>query len=252
MQPARNSPASRNTRGRAAPPAPVETLNHAVALVDKRGWQVLVRPADDHGLRAALDAFDAALQANPVPPRGRRHRIEDLTAGDIAEITRLETLGLVAAVQPLVDRTDTVASITPPVVAGDPETVSSGAIARRIVDGGGNLAFGSDWPASSLDPLIGIKSTVNDQPGDTANDEPVESDGSLSIARAIDAYTATAAWASFDEERKGTLAPGMLADIVILSTDVLALSPERLLDASVIVTIFDGKVVYTREPPASD
>jgi predicted amidohydrolase YtcJ len=69
----------------------------------------------------------------------------------------------------------------------------------------------------------------------------------MPVASAIDAYTRDAAYASFDELRKGVLAPGMLADIVVLSTDILALSPDQLLDGQVDVTIFDGKVVFERQ-----
>ncbi len=66
------------------------------------------------------------------------------------------------------------------------------------------------------------------------------------MTAAIDGYTSGAAYASFDERRKGTLAPGMLADITILSTDIFVGPPERFLDARVETTIFDGKVVYAR------
>jgi predicted amidohydrolase YtcJ len=69
----------------------------------------------------------------------------------------------------------------------------------------------------------------------------------LALAEAIRAYTSGAAWASFDEQRKGTLQPDMLADIVILSEDLFALPPDRLLDAEVVMTIMDGKVVYRRD-----
>ena len=68
----------------------------------------------------------------------------------------------------------------------------------------------------------------------------------------IDAYTAQAAYASFDEHRKGTLAPGMLADIVILSNDIFQNSPDTLKDTSVAMTIFDGKVVYQHLPATSN
>jgi predicted amidohydrolase YtcJ len=73
----------------------------------------------------------------------------------------------------------------------------------------------------------------------------------LPLTAALDAYGAGAAFASFDEHRKGSLAQDMLADIAIFSTDIFALPPERLLDAVVDVTIFDGKVVYTRPPSAT-
>jgi predicted amidohydrolase YtcJ len=68
----------------------------------------------------------------------------------------------------------------------------------------------------------------------------------LPLTAAIDGYTSGAAYASFDEQRKGTLARGMLADIVILSTNIFDTPPERVLDAKVDVTIFDGKVVFNR------
>ena len=68
----------------------------------------------------------------------------------------------------------------------------------------------------------------------------------MPLARVLEAYTSGAAWASFDERRKGRLQPGMLADIVVLSADVFALPPQKVLDASVTTTIFDGKVVYSK------
>jgi predicted amidohydrolase YtcJ len=66
------------------------------------------------------------------------------------------------------------------------------------------------------------------------------------VAKAIDAYTRDAAWASFDEHRKGTLKRDMLADIVVLSRDIFSVSPSRLADTEVTVTIFNGKVVFSR------
>ena len=74
----------------------------------------------------------------------------------------------------------------------------------------------------------------------------------LPLAAALDAYTSGAAYASFDEQRKGTLARGMLADLVVLSTDIFDAPTERLLDAKVDVTIFDGKVVYNRATGATE
>ena len=72
------------------------------------------------------------------------------------------------------------------------------------------------------------------------------------LADAVRAFTSGAAWASFDEQRKGTLARDMLADIVIISEDLFALPPERLLEAEVVMTIVDGKIVYRRDPPETD
>jgi predicted amidohydrolase YtcJ len=103
------------------------------------------------------------------------------------------------------------------------ETLLSGGSAR--------ILFGSNWPAGSLDPRESIEEAVATQ-GELRN--------------AIDAYTTHAAFASFDEQRKGTLAKGMLADIVILSNDIFQAVPDKLRETAVTVTIFDGKIVYQR------
>ena len=103
-------------------------------------------------------------------------------------------------------------------------------------DGQARILLGSNWPAASLDPRDAIEETVS-APGELRN--------------AIDAYTSHAAYASYDEQRKGTLARGMLADIVILSNDIFEARTDALRETAVVVTIFDGKIVYQRPPAAS-
>ena len=105
-----------------------------------------------------------------------------------------------------------------------------------ISDGQARILFGSNWPAAALDPREAIEDAVA-APGELRN--------------AIDAYTSHAAYASYDEQRKGTLARGMLADIVILSNDIFEPRPEALRETAVTVTIFDGKIVYQRPPAVS-
>lgn len=100
-----------------------------------------------------------------------------------------------------------------------------------LSNGQARILSGSSWPAASLDPR------------DTL-DEGVAAPGEL--RNAIDAYTSHAAYASHDEQRKGTIARGMLADIVILSNDIFEARPDALRDTAVTVTIFDGKIVYQR------
>ncbi len=108
---------------------------------------------------------------------------------------------------------------------------------RLLSDGQTRILSASSWPASSLDPRDAI-------------DESVAGPGEL--RNAIDAYTTHAAYASHDEQRKGMLARGMLADIVILSDDIFDSRPGSLRDAAVTVTIFDGKIVYQRPAASSN
>ena len=105
-----------------------------------------------------------------------------------------------------------------------------------LSDGQARILFGSNWPASPLDPREAIQEAVA-EPGDLRN--------------AIDAYTSHAAYASHDEQRKGTLARGMLADIVILSNDIFEPRLDAFRETAVTVTIFDGKIVYQRPTAAS-
>ncbi|MCM3879782.1 MAG: amidohydrolase family protein [Vicinamibacterales bacterium] len=106
-----------------------------------------------------------------------------------------------------------------------------------LSDGTAHLLFGSSWPAAPLDPREAIEQTVT---------TPAE------LKTAIDAYTTQVAYASRDDQRKGTIAAGMLADIVILSNNIFENPPESLRETAVSVTIFDGKIVYQRPAVASD
>ncbi|MSO29976.1 MAG: hypothetical protein EXQ48_03400 [Acidobacteria bacterium] len=106
-----------------------------------------------------------------------------------------------------------------------------------LSDGNARLLFGSGWPAASLDPREAIEQALT---------------SSTELQFAVDAYTSHAAYATYDEQRKGTLAPGMLADIVILSNNIFDHRPGTLQETAVTVTIFDGKIVYQRPSSSSD
>jgi predicted amidohydrolase YtcJ len=116
-----------------------------------------------------------------------------------------------------------------------PERAPFGWPARSLSAAGAHLAFGSGWPRLTLDPLAALKAAV-----ERADMQAPEA---LTLKSAINAWTSGAAWVSFDEHRKGTIKPGMLADLVVLSTDIFHGS--KALDAAeVTMTIFDGKIVY--------
>jgi predicted amidohydrolase YtcJ len=225
-----------------------EQLNKAVAMLDARGWQVMTHAIGDAAVRMTLDAYQAAANTNPAPERGRRHRIEHIETIDSTDIPRFGKLGVIAAMQPVHG--------TPSPTAGDVWSVNIGAeraargwVWNSISRSGGRLAFGSDWPVMTIDPLKGLHVAVTrtTQDGLPAGGwVPAER---LPIRKAIDAYTKDAAWASFDELRKGVLARDMLADIVVLTDDVFSGPASRLTTTEVAVTIADGKVVYRRDPP---
>ena len=234
---------NRPTKG--LPNFTAEELNRIVALLDKRGWQIMTHAIGDAGIRMTLDAYEAAAKANPAPSRGRRHRIEHIESIDLADVPRFAKLGVIAAFQPFHANPDpSMGSVWAENIG--PERASHGWLWHSIAKAGGRLSFGSDWPVVTMDPRVGLQVAVNrlSPKGEPAGGWLPEQ--KLPLKAAIDGYTSGAAYASFDEQRKGTLARGMLADLVILSTDIFATPSERLLDAKVDVTIFDGKVVYNR------
>jgi predicted amidohydrolase YtcJ len=116
-----------------------------------------------------------------------------------------------------------------------------------VLDSGARLVFGSDWPVVSLDPRLGLNMAVNRTTPERRPEGGWLPHQRIDVMSAVDAYTSGPAYASFDDQRKGSISKGMLADIVILSGDIFTRPPERLLDAQVDVTIFDGKVVFSRD-----
>jgi predicted amidohydrolase YtcJ len=225
-----------------------EQLNTVVAMLDQRGWQVMTHAIGDAAVRMTLDAYQEAVKLNAAPARGRRHRIEHIETIDPADVPRFGTLGVIASMQPR--------HATPSPAPGDvwstnlgEERAARGWLWAAVAKAGGRLAFGSDWPVMTLDPLKGLFVAVT-----RTTPEGLPAGGwipseRLPLRKAIDAYTRDGAWASFDEQRKGTLARDMLADIVVLSDDIFSGPASRLTTTEVAVTIADGKVVYRRDPP---
>jgi hypothetical protein len=225
---------------------------------------------------AASPASVAAAASAPTtaPARERRHRIE-LARPMALDVARIRALGvavslpLSAAWAPgsaLVATASTSgATPTAPVALDAAQSArSAGAATERPLAGPAQIDAGAsaDTTTALLDPHAGIRllmaseSLADPRLGLQAllsGPEPLDADAATapvseaSLAAAIDAYTSTAAWASNDERRRGTLARDMLADIVIFSADLFRLSSDKLLDAVVTITIFDGKVVYDRE-----
>jgi predicted amidohydrolase YtcJ len=229
-----------------------DAFNRTVRLLDARGWQVLAEATGDRAVRVALNAYEHAVRSNPVPERGRRHRVEHVETVDADDLPRFGALGVIASLQPY---------------RGNPspnqidlwtrnigiDRASRGWPYGSIARGAGKITFGSDWPTVTLNPMFGLHTAVTrTTPEGQAADGASPADGwypseRLALKAAIDGYTRGAAWASFDEQRKGTLAPGMLADIVVLSENIFDAPPARLGSTRVAVTIFDGKIVYRRD-----
>ena len=222
----------------------VDELNRIVAMFDKRGWQIQIHAIGDRAIRMSLDALEKAAAANPAPARGRRHRIEHIEAVAAADIPRFAKLGVIASQQPIHAALGDVNQAVPkgpwPDAIG-PERASRAWAWKSILAAGGRLTFGSDWPVAPLEAGQGVWLASTRVGANGAEDQR------LTIDQAIAGYTRWPAYASFEEQRKGTLAPGMLADVVVLASDIAAAPIASAEGVVVAATIFDGKVVYEKK-----
>jgi len=220
-----------------------EELDRVVGMFDRRGWQVEIHAIGDRAIRMSLDAIERAASANPAPARGRRHRLEHIEAVSAADIPRFAALGVVASFQPLHALLGDVNSARPSGPWPDnvgPERASRAWAWKTLRHSGARLAFGSDWPVANPAPGQGLWLATTRVQAEGAPDQR------LSLIEALAAYTRGAAYASFEDHRKGVLAPGMLADVVVLTRDIVATPPATATDLQVAATIFDGRIVFQR------
>lgn len=226
-----------------------DAFNRTVRLLDARGWQILAEATGDRAVRVALNAYEHAVRSNPVPERGRRHRVEHVETADTEDIPRFGALGVIASLQPYRGN-PSASQIDLWLRNAGPDRASRAWPYGSLARSAGKVTFGSDWPAVPLNPMLGLHTAVTRTTPEGLPEEGWYPAERMALKAAIDAYTRGAAWASFDEQRKGTLAPGMLADLVVLSENIFDAPPARLGSTRVAVTIFDGKIVYRRDAAA--
>lgn len=213
----------------------------AVAELDRRGLQIFTHAIGDKAVRLALDAYQEAAEANHThDARPRIEHIETITAQDIP---RFGKLGVIASFQPLhaYPDDDTLKIWSRNV---GPERAARAWVWHSIEASDGRLAFGSDWPVVTLNPWEGVQNaltrqtTEGDPPGGFVPQERI------SLEDAIKAYTWGAAFAGRRENSEGSLQPGKLADVIILSQDLFKVEPGDIGKTDVMLTMVGGKVVY--------
>jgi predicted amidohydrolase YtcJ len=218
-----------------------EDLRELVGKASRAGLAAFVHAIGDRANREVLDAVEASRRAGEG--LHLRHRIEHTQILHPDDIPRLAELGVIASMQPI--------HATQDMLLADSlwgERSAGGYAFRSLLDNGAALAFGSDSPVEDLNVMIGIHAAVTRRRADgSPGPEGWYPEQRLTVAEAVYAYTAGAAYASGEEAIKGTLTPGKLADLVVLSQDIFGIDPMEILETEVVATVLDGEVVYTRE-----
>jgi len=214
-----------------------DKLNRMAVERAVAGFQIGFHAIGDRAAQMALDAFAAAETANQKA-RDLRFRIEHDQVITPAQFAQYRKLGVIASMQPshlLTDMNWAMARI-------GPERAKTSYAWKQFLDNGVPLAFGTDYPVEPITPFRGVYAAVTRM--NEAGTKSYDPEQKLTIEQALAAYTTGSAYAQFAEKEKGTLAPGMLADFVVLDRDLTKVSPPEILKTKVLRTVVGGKTVY--------
>jgi len=214
-----------------------EQFSRTVQIANKLGLQIYTHAIGDRAVRMALDGYENS-------PAGARHRIEHIETIHPADLPRFAALGVLPSMQPIHADPSGIEIWSSAI---GPERTRRGFAWRSIEKAGGRLVFSSDWPASiSVNPIRGIHSAVNRR---TITGIPPQGwipEERVSVETALRAYTINSAYASHEEDQKGAIRKGLLADIVVLNQDLLTIPAMDIHKTQVDITIFDGRIIHRR------
>jgi predicted amidohydrolase YtcJ len=214
-----------------------------VLSADQAGLQVMIHAIGDRANAVILDLFNDVLRKNGA--RDRRFRVEHSQHLRREDIKRFSAQKIIASMQPYHCADD-----------GrwcekriGPERAKGTYAFRSLLDSGAVLAFGTDWPVAPLNPMEGLKAAVTRQTLDGKHPDGWIPEQKITLEEAIRAYTVGAAFAEFQDHVKGNIAPGKLADFVVLDRDIFGIPPNELDRTKVLMTFVNGKAVYEAGRP---
>ncbi|HLM03329.1 MAG TPA: amidohydrolase family protein, partial [Pyrinomonadaceae bacterium] len=216
----------------------IPKMHENVSGADKAGLQIMIHAIGDRANDEVLKVYERVGRENGA--KDRRFRIEHAQHLNADLIRRFAGGKIIASMQPYHAIDD-----------GrwawkrlDEKRLKGTYAFRALLDSGAMLAFGSDWYVAPLNPLMGIYAAVTRRTLDDKNPAGWIPEQKISVEEAVRAYTVGSAFAEFQENAKGTVTTGKLADLVILSDDIFSINPNDIGKTKVLTTIVDGKIVY--------
>jgi predicted amidohydrolase YtcJ len=222
---------------------PEDSMRAWVGAADSAGLQVVVHAIGERANGLLLSIYDSVARAHGK--RDRRFRVEHAQHLRREDIPRFAQLGVIASMQPyhaIDDGRWAEKRI-------GPERIKTTYAFRSLLDRGAVLAFGSDWTVAPIEPLLGIYAAVTRRTLDGKNPDGWVPQEKISVEEALRAYTAGNAYGVFAEDRRGKLAPGYLADLVLIDRDLTRIPYEEIAQAAIEATVVGGRVVYTSMSP---
>ena len=216
----------------------VEAVEAMAQVAIDNGYQLCLHAIGDRANRVVLDVFEETFKKNGKNGKDLRWRIEHAQHIHRDDIPRFGQLGVIAAMQGIHATSD-----APYVLARlGAERAEEGAyVWQKLIQSGATVINGTDAPVEDVDPIASYYASVTRKVADGTVFFPAQK---MSRMEALKSYTLWAAYGGFQEQDKGSLAPGKLADIVVLSKDITTVPDDEILQAKVVYTIVGGKVVY--------
>ena len=219
---------------------PVATVEETARLAMANGYQLCVHAIGDRANREVLDIFEAAFKANP-DKKDVRWRIEHAQHLNPADIPRFGQLGVIASMQGIHCTSD---AVFVPARLGAKRSEEGAYVWQKLMKSGALVSNGTDAPVEDIDPIPNYYATVTRKLKDGSSFYP---DQRMSREEALRSYTRNAAYAAFEEGQKGSLGVGKLADVTVLSLDILTIPEEEIPKTRVDYTIVGGKVLYEKK-----
>jgi hypothetical protein len=215
-----------------------DVLEKLIFEADAAGFQPVVHAIGDRANAIVLDAFEKLAQERGA--RDRRVRIEHAQVVRDADKRRFKPAGVIASIQPSHCIDDMRWAERRIGKARTPISYDF----KSFADAGARIAFGTDWYVEPLNPLLGLYAAVTRQFPDGTPEGGWFPEERITMAAAVEYYTLGAAYAEFEEQRKGSVTAGKLADLVILSKDLFTIAPREVLDTRPHLTMVGGRVVF--------
>jgi len=217
---------------------PLLKMQDWVTRADAAGLQVCIHAIGDHAISDVLDIYWSAMRVN----RGAEHRFriehaQHMAAKDFDRFSQLDVIASVQPYQAIDDGRWAEARI-------GHDRASRTYAFRTFLNHGVHLAFGTEWDVAPLNPLLTVYAAVTRATLDGKHPEGWFPEQKLTVAEAVQAYTMGSAYAEFQEKEKGSITPGKLADMVLLSDDIFSIDPAKIREVKVLKTFVGGKLTW--------
>jgi predicted amidohydrolase YtcJ len=217
---------------------PISLMRDRMMKADAAGLQICTHAIGDQGISIILDLYSEVVKAHGESDR--RFRIEHAQHMAAKDFDRFAQLHVIASMQPYHAIDD--GRWAEERIGRD--RASRTYAFRTFLNHGVRLAFGTDWNVAPLNPMLGLYAAVTRATLDGRNPSGWFPEQKLTIGEAVEAYTMGSAYAEFQEKEKGSITPGKLADMVLLSDDIFTIDPVKIRDVKIMTTWMGGKTVW--------